>query len=122
MRLQSPDEMFQMRTVQSDDAEATAIPVGENATDQTQSVCPSNVLTRPPVCRSQILTVASSDPDATSTSSGKNATEFISLLCPFKVARHTPVAASKIWTTALRLAAIKLPLCENATKSTRLTT
>jgi len=63
----------QILTVLSHDPETTRLPSGENATDVTQCVCPSN---GPPsifcVSTSQILIVLSSEPEARRFPSGEN--------------------------------------------------
>src|SRR5947209_4705520 len=62
---------FQGRTA----PDATSLPSGENATDQTEPELPSSVCRAPPVPASQSLTVWSSESDATSLPSGENAAE-----------------------------------------------
>ena len=65
------------------DPETTRLPSGENATDVTQSVCPSNgPLTTSCICVSRILTVLSHDPETMRLPSGENATDVTQSSCP----------------------------------------
>jgi hypothetical protein len=61
---------------QSQDADATSLSSGENATPITISEWPLRVRRAAPVAESQSLTVRSRDADATSLPSGENATPF----------------------------------------------
>ncbi|KAI1357236.1 hypothetical protein F5Y08DRAFT_324758, partial [Xylaria arbuscula] len=54
---QSPVAADQARTVRSCDADATVLPSGENATELTQSACPSSVCSQSPVAADQTRTV-----------------------------------------------------------------
>jgi protein-tyrosine phosphatase len=61
-------------TVLSNDADATRLPSGVNATSKTPTPWPSSSLTSAPVAASQSLTVLSADPNDASRPSGENAT------------------------------------------------
>ena len=74
--------------------DSTRVPSGENATEVTQSECPSKVRTRAPVAASHSFSVLSELPDSTRVPSGENATEMTASECPSKVRTRAPVAAS----------------------------
>src|SRR6516162_5233796 len=78
----------QISTVASCDADATCLPSGEKATEETELLWPSSVWRRGPLLASQILTVASCDADATCLPSGEKATEETELLWPSSVCRQ----------------------------------
>ena len=65
----------QSLTVLSDDPDATTLPSGEKATDQTAFEWPLSVCSAVPVTASQSLTVSLYDPDATTLLSGEKATK-----------------------------------------------
>src|SRR5205814_7781046 len=71
----APVSASQSMTVRSYDPDASRLPSGENATDQTGSESPFNVLFSAPVSASQSMTVRSDDPDASRLPSGENATD-----------------------------------------------
>ena len=59
------------------------LPSGENATDQTEEVCPwRGFPTWPPICASQTQMVSSKEPDTICLPSGENATEMTGEVCP----------------------------------------
>ena len=60
-----------------------SFPSGENATDQTELVCPCRGLpTGAPVCASQICSVLSVEPDTIYLPSGENTAEKVMPVCP----------------------------------------
>src|SRR5882757_11182271 len=115
---QHPEEIFQIRIVLSPDPETIMVPVGEYAMEKTPPVCPSNFVTKAPVCTSHTLTVVSYDPEMRNTSSEENAMDVTGLSCPVKVAKHTPVPVSRIRTHDSLHPAIKRPLNEKTTEDT----
>ena len=71
-----PVSTFHRRIVSSVDPEANSLPSGENATDQTQPVCPLNTCISVPVSTFHRRIVLSRDPEANSLPSGENATDW----------------------------------------------
>jgi hypothetical protein len=73
------------------------LPLGENATALTQSVCASNgPETTSPVCASQTHIVLSLEPETMYFPSGENATEVTALVCPSNGSNTlSPVFASQ---------------------------
>ena len=88
------------RIVPSQDAEASNLPSGENATELTLPVCPSRVAIFVRVATSHSFTVSSVDPEANSVPSGENATELTPRVCPSRVAIFVRVATSHSFTVA----------------------
>src|SRR5436305_14717694 len=75
----------------SQDADATSLPSGENATPHTESEWPSSVRRAAPVAESQNRTVWSRDADPTSLPSGENATPDTPPEWPSSARRAAPV-------------------------------
>ena len=97
------------------------VPSGENATEETSSVCPSRVAIFVCVAASHSLTVPSADAEATMVPSGENATEVTACVCPAKVAVFVRVATFHSLTIlSFDPEASSIPSRENATEKTSL--
>jgi hypothetical protein len=107
------------RTILSLDADATTLPLGENATEKTQSVCPSSFCGAAPVAASQSRTVSSHDADANTLPSGEKATEQTQPVCPSSFCSPAPVAVSQSRTVlSIDADATTLPAGEKITDQT----
>ena len=81
---------WKVDTIGSPAPEASNFPLGENATDQTPSVCPLSVAILVCVATAHSLTVSSCDPEASNVPSGENATEVTPSVCPPSRATSVP--------------------------------
>nr|VFK18689.1 MAG: hypothetical protein BECKLFY1418C_GA0070996_10471 [Candidatus Kentron sp. LFY] len=73
--------------------EARRLPSGLNATDQTESVCPSKTRISAPLDTSQTRTVLSTPPEARRLPSGLNSTDQTEPVCPLRIEIGTPISA-----------------------------
>ena len=77
--------MFQILAVLSLEAVSAEDPFGENIAEQTQTVCPDNVLVHSPEVMFQILAVPSSEALSAEDPSGENTAEQTFRVCPDNV-------------------------------------
>src|ERR1700675_163123 len=99
----SPVSTSQMQIVMSYEPETTRLPSGENATDVTSAVCPSNGPEMiSPVSTSQMQIVMSSEPETTCLPSGENATDVTHSVCSTKTVKMAGhVVVLPVWMTSV---------------------